>query len=402
MITRKKKIPKLLELLQTAINTKKQLVNIPQDKTPFIINNKKLNYNYSYNKSIGSDIDCTITNYFGIIPNPNNKLHFEKLKYTKDNLLKTIKYTLYPTTEQKKILINYCDAHLEMYNNVVKLIKEKRKQQSQLYGNINIRYCDMTYKPNITVLKKLFKNEKNYLTNKYNVNSHTLDYAIVDCIAMLKSIISNQKAGNIKCSKLRFIKKTKNKKICKIEKNICTANSFCTSVLGEKLNIIPSLNYEKDCKKVYILQYNKLTDTFLLLRRIPVKPITFKNPNKIISIDPGENTLITGISENHIIEIGTKIKNKISKHLDKINKIKKYKGINKKKILPNGDIITENIITKKLKRQIKKNQTKINNYVIDTHWKVANYLTLNYDHILIGNLSTFIIFAYANIIKLVK
>ena len=388
MITRKKKIPKLLQLLQTAINTKKQLVNIPRYKTPFIINNKELNYNYSYNKSIGSDLDCTIQNCFGIIPNPNNKLHFEKLKYTKDNLLKTIKYTLYPTAEQKKILINYCDAHLEMYNNVVKLIKDKRKEQSQLEGNINIRYCDMTYKPNVAVLKKLFKDEKKYLTDKYNVNAHILDYAIVDCIAMLKSIISNQKARNIKCSKLRFIKKSKNKKICKIEKYCCTADSFCTSVLGEKLNIIPSLNYEEDCKKVYIIQYNKLTDTFLLLRRIPIKPITFKNPNKIISIDPGEKTLITGISENHIIEIGTKIKHKISKHLDKINKIKKYKGTKKEKILPNGNIITENIITEKLKKQIKKIQTKIDNYVIDTHWKVANYLTLNYDHILIGNLST--------------
>ena len=219
---------------------------------------------------------------------------------------------------------------------------------------------------------------------KYQLDNNTKWLLTID----LKSIISNQKVGNIKCSKLRFIKKSKNKKICKIEKNICTADSFCTSVLGEKLNIVPNLNYKEDCKKVYIIQYNKLTDTFLLLRRIPIKPITFKNPNKIISIDPGENTLITGISENHIIEIGTKIKHKISKHLDKINKIKKYKGTKKEKILPNGDIITENIITEKLKRQIKKIQTKIDNYVIDTHWKVANYLTLNYDHILIGNLST--------------
>ena len=388
MITQKNKIPKLLQLLQTAINTNKHLVKIPQYKKPIIINNKEVTRNFTYTKSIGSDIDCTIQNCFGIIPNPNNKLQFEKLKYTKDTLLKTIKYTLYPTPEQKNILIKYCDAHLEMYNNVVKLIKDKRKEQSQLEGNINIRYCNMTYKPNITVLKKLFASEKKYLINKYNVNAHILDYAIVDCIAMLKSIISNQIAGNIKHGKLRFIKKSKNKKICKIEKLCCSNDSFCTTVMGEKLNIIPNLNYKEECKKVYIIQYNKLTDTFLLLRRIPVKPITFKNPNKIISIDPGENTLITGISENHIIEIGTKIKQKISKHLEKIIKIKKYKGIKKEKILPNGDVIVENIITEKLKRQIKRIQTKIDNYVIDTHWKVANYLTLNYDHILIGNLST--------------
>ena len=125
-----------------------------------------------------------------------------------------------------------------------------------------------------------------------------------------------------------------------------------------------------------------------MLRRIPIKPITLKNPNKVISIDPGENTLITGISENHVIEIGTNIKEKISKYLNKIIKIKKYKGIKKEKILSNGDTITENIIVEKVKRQIKKIQTKIDNYIIDTQWKVANYLTLNYDHILIGNLST--------------
>jgi transposase len=384
----KKKLPILLTNLQNIINTKKQSINIPQYKNPIIINNKEINYNFTYEKSIGSDIDCFIQNYNGIITNPNNKLQYEKLKYTKDTLLKTIKYTLYPTNKQKNILINYCDAHIEMYNNVVKLIKDKRKEEIQLQENINIRYCDMKYKPNITIIKKLLINEKKYLIDKYNVNSHILDYAIVDCIAMLKSIISNQKAGNIKNSKLRFIKKSKNKKIFKVEKHICSSNSFCSSILGKNLNIIPNLNFQEECKTVYIIQYNKLTDTFLLLRRIPIKPITLKNPNKVISIDPGENTLITGISENHVIEIGTNIKEKISKYLNKIIKIKKYKGIKKEKILPNGDTITENIIVKKVKRQIKKIQTKIDNYIIDTQWKVANYLTLNYDHILIGNLST--------------
>ena len=33
-------------------------------------------------------------------------------------------------------------------------------------------------------------------------------------------------------------------------------------------------------------------------------------------------------------------------------------------------------------------ENKINNYVTDVHWKVSKYLVLNYDHIVIGNLST--------------
>ena len=126
-----KKLPILLINLQKTINNKKQLINIPQYKNPIIINNQQVNYNFIYKKSIGSDVDCSIQNYNGIIPNPNNKLQYEKLKYTKDTLLKTIKYTLYPTDKQKNLLINYCDAHIEMYNNVVKLIKDKRKEEIQ-------------------------------------------------------------------------------------------------------------------------------------------------------------------------------------------------------------------------------------------------------------------------------
>ena len=77
-----------------------------------------------------------------------------------------------------------------------------------------------------------------------------------------------------KGGKIIKVKKTKNKKICKIEKILCTNNSFCSSVMGNNLSVVPKLNYKEDCKKVYIIQYNKLTDTFLLLRRVPVKPIT--------------------------------------------------------------------------------------------------------------------------------
>lgn len=362
MKKRKKKIPKSLVELQTAIRDYNYLINIPNHNHDF----------FTYTHNLNTDLDCKISLCPNLINIDNNiPLKSEYIKSSKDTLIQSIKYNLLPTLEQKNIMLGFCDAYICMYNIFVTHIKQIRKNESIAKNNNNLRYCDLDYVPNLTSLKKLFSNQKKFLAKKYSVNSHILDAAILDALAMYKSIVSNQLAGHIKNSRFRYLKKSKPRKIFKVEKEICTDNSFCNSIIGKKLNIYPELNYYQDCKKIYTIQYDTKTDKFILIKRDPIKKLKLQAANKVIAIDPGEKTLITGVSENHILEIGTNISNKVSKYLIKIKNIEKFKTNRSRH-----------------KKQINRIESKIENYVQDIQWKVANYLTINYDHILIGNLST--------------
>lgn len=379
MKKKKKKIPKSLIELQTAIKNYKHLVNIPDHNHDF----------FTYNHNLNTDLDCKISICPNLINIDNNiPLNSEYLKSNKDSLVKATKYNLLPTLKQKNIMLEFCDAYICMYNIFVTHVKQLRKNESINKNNINLRYCDLNYNPNINSLKKLFSTQKKFLAKKYSINAHILDAAIVDAVAMYKSIVSNQINGHIKHSRFRHLKKSKPKKIFKVEKYICQDETFCSSVIGKKLDIYPALNYKQDCKIIHTIQYNSKKDKFILFKRDPIKKINYKVPNKVLSIDPGEKTLITGISENHILEIGANISNKISKYLNKIKNITKKKLTKIDCILSNGNVINRTILKSRQQKQIKKIELKIENYVNDIQWKVANYLTLNYDHILIGNLST--------------
>lgn len=350
----KKKKPKLLDELEKIIINKHHLINIPT-------NDKILELNtFKY----GSDFDVNVHKCDNIIPNINI-IKFDKNEPTKDNMFKTFKYTLNPDKSQFKLLLGFCDAYIEMYNLTIKKIKEERKIQRNIQ-NKNIKYCEMNYIPNVGILKKYFVNDKENLSKKYKINKHTLDYAINDVITMFKSIVTNQRNGHVKNSKMRYLKKSKNSKIFKVEKNSCTNESFFSSILGKKLSITPFINYKNECETVYIVQFNKKENKFFLLKKVKIIETSKNKVNNSISIDLGVRTIITGISENHILEIGKNVSEKIKK---KINKIQILTKINKK-------------------RKINKIEKSITNYVNDFQWKTSNYLVSNYEHIVVGNFST--------------
>lgn len=77
MITKKKKIrnKKKLEEIQNIIKKNKKLINTPECKRLSL---------HTHSVNLGSDIDCKINYYNNLIPNPDKKLNFVKLKVTKD------------------------------------------------------------------------------------------------------------------------------------------------------------------------------------------------------------------------------------------------------------------------------------------------------------------------------
>lgn len=390
----------------------------------------------SENVDIGTNIDV-------IVKTSNCNFINKKFNLNNDRLMndpiKTIQYTLYPTKDQKKVLQQWFLAYIDMYNFIIGIIKDKFRESLKIDNKAKL--IDLDIDLNITYLKKISGKTKNKLNNKYNINMHILDYAINDAIAMYKSKISNLKNGHIKKSKLRYLKRTKKTKIIKIENMLCTENSFCTSELGKKISVVPNLNFKNDISMTAIVQYNKRNDTYCILvrkqiisdyinsnvqyeiditrnndmiktskeymtliktskmnvnidnvktlnkkldndkRRITKKK-TYDNKSyyknkksknkKDLAIDIGLNTFITALSNDHILEIGKKVSKTIKKTLKYMDRLEQNK-----------------YLSKKLKEKIKlRTENRLNNRVTDYHWKIIDYLTSNYRHIIIGNFST--------------
>ena len=291
----------------------------------------------------------------------------------KDVLFKTKKILLLPTIKQKQHLLKWMDAWIDMYNKVISVIKNERNRQSILL-NKTLKYNQMNLDNlKLNKLKKDLHQFKKDLVKKTKIDSHTLDYCINDVLTMLDSSITNLRNGNTKKSKLRYIKKTKKSKIFKIENNSksITKNSFFVSKLGKFLKSKPQINYKKKNGSMTTIQYKNGKFYMLVKEKLNINKHPIKN-QKIISLDPGHKTFLTGLSNNHLIEIGKNIDKKIKKRLVKMDKIK---SLGRKHV-------------RYKRKYLLKHEKKLSNYTNNLHWQVVNYLTSNYNHILLGNYST--------------
>lgn len=362
---------------------------------------KKKKYNYEMAKSL----KYAINNYHNLVVLPskddikfiksnvingvdfnkfNYKLINEKINLKSDNLIKgrkikdvlvkTHKIRLLPNEKQKDLLLKWMDAWIDMYNEVLSIIKKERKKQSQeqkkslKYNEINLENLKLNK------LKKDLQEYKKSLVEKTKIDSHILDYCINDVLVMLKSSITNLNKKNFSTSRLRYIKKSKDSKIFKIENNgnTITQNSFCTSKLGKLLKSNPKINYKRETSSINTIQYVN-GKFYMLYKKHLINNKIQNEEQKILSLDPGHRTFMTGLSNNHLIEIGNDIDKKIKKDIEKMDRIKNFKD--KKKI-------------KNKRKHLKKREKKLKNYINNMHWQVINYITKNYNHILLGNYST--------------
>jgi len=97
-----------------------------------------------------------------------------------------------------------------------------------------------------------------------------------------------------------------------------------------------------------------------------------KSKNKQITIDPGVRKFGTCITENKVIKIGENCGDKIEKYL-----------------LRKDNIMSNKYISEKIKEKNEKLiNRKVKNLINELHWKTIDYVTKNYETILIGNMSS--------------
>lgn len=271
---------------------------------------------------------------------------------------KSKKIILKLTNEQKNKIDKWLNAYLDMYNIALKYIKD----------NIDVDKKVLNY----IYLRAKLKTEKEELVKKSKIKVHDIDYAIDLVCKNYKSAITNYKKGNIKTFRIRYWRKNKNDKIMEMEKNNFTKNTIRNKELGKVYGYYNGKEYnfneiDCDCK----LQ-KKDGGYYLYVPELVSKNDKKNKKEEVISLDPGIRKFFTGISEKKIIKIGGECGNKIKDYLIRKDKIQENKEISEK-------------IKKKNEKMINK---KIKNLVTELHWKSINYLTKNYNTILIGDMST--------------
>jgi len=310
-----------------------------------------------------------------------------KHKHKNKEIIKCQKIKMCLNTNQKNILNNWFEAYTKMYNEGVKYIKQNFQitkhsiSREQLTEQFNLNEINETkHFDNFYDLRsKLYDNKIQIMNDSQlentqintKIQTHTLDYALKQLCSNIKSGQTNLLRNNFKRFRIKYWSNNRPSKTIEIEPVYIRNNMICPKILGQikyiynkKEFILPEITSNVK------INYNKITDEYTLL--IPIKINNTNNNNaKLISLDPGLRTFLTGVGENESIKIGSNVNSYISNQIKRINNIK-----------------DNNLIPNKIK---KKNEIKINrkisNKVDELQWKTIKFLTNNYKTIFLGNMS---------------
>jgi len=348
-------------------NKKKMKIDLSQivkyaNTLPFLFSNIK--------NDIKTNSWFNITEQKGI-NNLNNSIK-TNLENKSENIIKSKCIIMKPTLEQRNILQEWFSSYTKMYNETIYYIRKKYNLTRHNIKHIKINQKELSF----YTLRSELMNKKKEIMKKSNekraIYTHILDSAIKLCSANIKSAITNLKNKHIEQFRIKYWKNNRISKTMEIEPCYIRNNKICEKKLGKMKYIYNGKDYKlNNITKAVKINYNSLTKEYKLYIPEEIKTEIKEKKKEIISLDPGLRTFMTGVSQNKKIEIGTGINSKIEEYITRINKIKENEKISKKI---------------KKKNEIKINR-KIENKIEDLHWKTINYLTDNYDYILIGDMS---------------
>jgi transposase len=350
----------------------------------------------SHNKDLSTylssqPINVNTNSWFDINKYPSMTHHKNiesNIKFVKEDIIKCQKIKMILTSRQKKILQRWFTASTYFYNECITYIRNKytitkneitcdKLQKEIIDRKINKDFmCDdfISLREKLKIIRDeiIEKTQLKNVNRNTKIQTHTLDYILRQLCSNIKSAKTNLFRRNIRHFKIKYWRHNRCSKTIEIEKCCVNNNKVCPHTLG---NIRYSYNNEDVELKIIEhnvkINYNNITDEYVLLVPISENLITIKKENNMLSIDAGLNTFMTCISENGSIVVGKNVNKTISKDIKRLNKIKNNNNISKK-------------IKKKNERIINR---KINNRVDDLHWKTISYLVKNYNIIYLGNMS---------------
>lgn len=320
----------------------------------------KLNKKFILNTSLWKPPDKSFkwekkTNSWFDIAQMNKCAKDKKTRIAITKNIRSFPIRIFPTLEQKTILMKWNEIYRQVYNLTVSYLKVNKIQSFIKMRKI----IDNEIEKNINLSN---------LCNKYSIPKHTRDNAIKDCIKAYKTAFSNLKNKNIKYFRIRYKRKDHHLTSIVLEPTLFSKrkNGFAINTLGEMKSTYLLNNINKESR----LCYNKRTKKFLL--RVPYEKVVRKvvKRNNVCALDPGMRTFQTIYTpQENCYKICTERTNKQIYNI--INKIENPKGKESK-----------------YKKYIERLREKLRNKIKDLHWKVSNYLCSQFDIILVGNMST--------------
>lgn len=297
-----------------------------------------------------------------------------------------MKIKLKPTPQQKKIINNWFGTARYVYNKALNYVetnkifpnyfelRNKFVTKIQKWGICNT--CNTEYYP----LPKEKRCCGNLLTLIERKNENTKDFehetpkeiranAIKDLVNGRKTAHKLLKNKIITHFKMRFRSKKETQSIVIQKQSIKFVNnkfviypkSLSPIEIGRRTKKkLTNLRIEHDCRLSF-----KNGNYYI---HVPISTTCKQtvSGDRIIALDPGVRKFFVGYSENEIVQISRKdnIIKRLTRKIDLLASLKsKHKLRNKKKL--------------------SKYRTKLTNYIDDLHWKTINYLTKNYDIILL-------------------
>lgn len=343
---------------------------------------------------IGSDVKS----WFSIDETPNkprqNNADFQLPIDPPFEARKTIRIDLYPNFDQQLILDKWFYAYTDMFNASIRIIRSKLF----LYKNkLNMRIVKFQHLRTVFMLDIKTNIMNNSISNnniKTKIPPHVLDMAIQNACVCYKSHISNYKNGNIKkITKVRYWCFNRRIKTINLVKDAFSNKGLAAlGILDAWYNNeqfdLAKIKKDKTYNVDPTLQYNSKTNRYYLYLAIKQDIIQNNNPKKIISLDPGIRTFMTGVTESNGVEIGKDAQLKIKTLLRRIDKINKLKDENiKLRKTPRNDNERKNMIKIWRQNKLDLHRRKISQYADELHWKTIRYLTKNYKNIIIGDMS---------------
>lgn len=359
-----------IQIIQDKLNNKHD--NLP---TPYKFETKKINSNSWFqiyqNDFLNINNNDLISN---LIFNAKNKIHIDNPDNNEQIKYKSNSIQIYPNDKQKEMLDKWIEIYRLMMNKTIKYYKTELFNKNKLNTNFRDIRTNILY----DYKQKLIKQSE---VNDNTIYSHTLDYAIKDITTNIKSALTNLRKHNIDKFRIRYIKKNKPIQIIKFESSSIKFNNnkLIFKSLGEMK--CEQINFNIDCDFIIMKKYNRY------YLQVPIETkVSNKETNKIIGLDSGVRTFLTGYNQESTVDICTNFKETIIVYLKKIDKIKSE--------IPNNN--------RNKREAIGKRHFKIKNIVKELHWKTINYLTNNYDEIIMGNISTKSILANKKTDKMTK
>ena len=317
---------------------------------------------------------------------------------------KAIKIKMILSDTHKQILQNWFNAYTMIYNKTLDYIREnfqftKKEVNRDILSNEinnNQNFYNKFYIRNqmLEEKKKIQKNfsliidktkTKNKLEDiKCEIDIHTLNKSIFQLVENIKACKTNMMRGNIKRFRLKYWKYNRPSKTMELEKGKITDGILCKSVFNDLEDIKYYYNNKEykldDITHDFKINYNSILDEYSLYIPISISKTKIENKRKIIILDPGLRTFMTGLSDYEKFNICPDVNKIIKKDIKRLNKVK-----------------NNNLISNKIKKKTEKIiNRKIINKINDMHWKVVNFLTNNYDTIFLGDMSAKGIVAKSN------